>query len=251
MTEKRDKPGPIKPPSHDHPDDKLRTVATAAIELIPGGGSIARLAGEVVPTQAERARRHWEGNISDRTNEHTARLDEHDQLIAPKKSITGLTAALAVALAKAPGDGMRGKGREPNDVAALLPDNDSKAVHEAAFELQDLGLVQIQRAIGKHWWLYLDQNFYEQVDHQVMGWNTYDDAKSLAKLMLEDDGRAVASKLHEASGWDKRRFNPAFRFLLNELPAERVSKEIQPNYPSSYVMLLPEDRARLKRFSLS
>jgi hypothetical protein len=167
---------------------------------------------------------------------------------SPKTTLVGVAVNLAVALAKAPGNGMRDKARSLDDLITLLPDENPQAIQDAVFDLQSLGLVEIIRTIGKHWWLHLTQMFYEQVDHQVMGWNTHDDARTLAKLLREDEARAATSKLHEISGWDKRRFNPAFRALLNHIPDERVSKEIQPNYPSAYLLLLPEDRARLRRF---
>ena len=53
---------------------------------------------------------------------------------------------------------------------------------------------------------------------------------------------------HAASGWEKRRFNPAFQLLLRFIPDGRVSREIQPDYPSSSVFLLAEDKALLRRF---
>ncbi|MEZ2142247.1 hypothetical protein AAE026_08065 [Bradyrhizobium sp. DN5] len=111
-------------------------------------------------------------------------------------------------------------------------------------------MTDIQRAIGRHWWLRLNQDFYEQVDHQVMGWGstTEQDARTLANLLLEDEGRERTSALHAASGWEKRRFNPAFQFLLNVIPDERASREIQPDYPSSSIFLLDEDKALLRRF---
>ncbi len=84
-----------------------------------------------------------------------------------------------------------------------------------------------------------------------MGWMTKDDAITLAALLIQSDEMQRTSALHAASGWSSRRFNPAFQFLLQFIPDERVSKEIQPNYPSSYLLLLPEDRASLRRFIAS
>jgi hypothetical protein len=74
---------------------------------------------------------------------------------------------------------MAGRGLTLEDLCKLLPEADPKAVDDAAFELNALGLVDIQRAIGKQWWLRLNQKFYEQVDYQVMGWEstTEDDAR--------------------------------------------------------------------------
>jgi hypothetical protein len=99
--------------------------------------------------------------------------------LAPTTILGGTSVNLAVALARAPGDGMAGRGLTLEDLCKLLPEADPKAVDDAAFELNALGLVDIQRAIGKQWWLRLNQKFYEQVDYQVMGWEstTEDDAR--------------------------------------------------------------------------
>jgi hypothetical protein len=95
------------------------------------------------------------------------------------------------------------------------------------------------------------QKFYEEVDHQVMAWgsSTEEDARTLAKLLLEDEARKRTQTLHAASGWEKRRFNPAFRALLRLIPDGRVSGEIQPDYPARSLSLIPEDRAALRRFA--
>jgi hypothetical protein len=63
-------------------------------------------------------------------------------------------------LAHAPGNGMAGRGRMLADLCALLPDVERKEVEQAAFELT--------------------QKFYEQVDHQMMGWgsSTAEDARA-------------------------------------------------------------------------
>ncbi len=157
-----------------------------------------------------------------------------------------------MALARAPGDGMSGPGRMLADLCALLPDTDRKDVEQAAFDLNSHSLVTITRAGGRdNWWLRLTQKFYEQVDHQVMGWesSTDKDARTLAKLLLEDEAREWTPTLHAASGWDLRRFNPAFRALLRCIPEGRVSQEIQADYPARSLSLIPEDRAVLRRFA--
>lgn len=249
MTDDPEGRNPITPPSNDQPADKVRAVIEAGVEAVPlVGGSLNRLAEEFLPTQAAKARTAWEGAISDRTNEHTTRLDRHDDLLSPKTTLTGLPAELAVALAREPGDGMRGPGRDLDHLCQLLPEADRAALQDAAFELKALNLVQIDRALGPHWWLRLEPSFYEQIDRQVMGWSTVEDACTLAELLLADDARQRTAVLHEASGWEKRRFNPAFRFLLRFIDDRRISREIQANYPSSSVCLLPEDRAALRAF---
>lgn len=243
-----DKTGKLKPPSNDHPDDKVRALVEAGIDLVPLGSSVSRLASELFPKQAEMQRRQWEGEITDRTNEHAGRLDEHDSIISPKTTVTGVGAKLIVALAQAPGDGMAGRGRDLDEIAKLLPAEDKQGIEDAVFDLEQLGLVTLQRAIGKHWWLQLTPVFYEQIDHQVMGWDTRSDAVTLANLLLADDTRGHTAELHKASGWDKRRFNPAFQILADHVPQGLVSREIQPHYPSSSIVMTPDVRASLRRF---
>jgi hypothetical protein len=243
---------PIKPPAKDHPDDRARVPLEAALSIIPGMSGVLKLIGEWFPTQAQKSRGKWEGAVTARTNEHAERLDEHHQALNPTTTLTGVAVQLAVALARAPGDGMAGRGRMLADLCALLPDVDRKEVEQAAFELNSHGLVKIDWAMGRdNWWLRLTQKFYEQVDHQVMGWgsSTEEDARSLAKLLLEDEAREWTPTLHAASGWDLRRFNPAFQALLRVVPDKRVSGEVQPDYPARSLSLIPEDRAAMRRFA--
>ena len=84
-----------------------------------------------------------------------------------------------------------------------------------------------------------------------MGWgsSTEEDARALANLLLEDEARERTQTLHAASGWETRRFNPAFQALLRLIPDGRVSGEIQPDYPAWSLSLIPEDRAALRRFA--
>ncbi len=237
----------IKTPEKNHPDDKVRNALQAAVDAVPFGGMVNRLLDDLIPTKAQTAKDAWEGAISERANDHSERLDRHEQLIAGKLTLRGVAKELAVALARAPGEGMRGGGLEVDQLCALLPGVPRRDVEEAAFDLKTYDLVEIKRAIGKVWWLHFTQRFYEEIDHQVMDWSTSADARKLAQLLLEDESRERTSTLHEASGWDKRRFNPAFQLLLRSIPEGRVSLEIQPNYPSSYLSLIDEDRAMLRR----
>jgi hypothetical protein len=250
MSDERAKRGLIKPPVNNHPDDKVRALVEAGVGVIPGGGSVTRLVADLLPTQAQKARSEWEITISDRTNENTDLLEQHAQLLTPTSTVTGVAAQLVTALAQESGDGMRGKRRMLDDLCKLLPSVERKAIEDAAFELSSHGVVDIERAIGKHWWLYLSQNFYEQFDHQVMGWSTADDAAVLAQLMLDHEQMQRTAALHDATGWNRRRFNPAFQLLLGLITTGWISEERQPDYPAPFVGPLPEDQARFRRFIL-
>jgi hypothetical protein len=69
--------------------------------------------------------------------------------------------------------------------------------------------------------------------------------------MIEDSNMGHAPNLHFKSGWEKRRFNPAFRYLLPLFADGRVRRVIQPDYPSLGVVIAAEDRAALRRFVAS
>src|SRR3989442_11484694 len=106
MTDEQQDQKPIMPPETKHPDDRLRVPLEAALAVIPGVSGLVKLVGEFVPTQAQKSRSKWESAVSARTNEHADRLDEHDQALNPTTTLTGASVQLAVALARAPGDGM-------------------------------------------------------------------------------------------------------------------------------------------------
>lgn len=245
MSDERRKRTPIRPLEKGHPDDRARVPLEAAISALPFGGALLKIWNDWFPTQAQRARGRWEGDVTERSNEHTKRIDEHDQAISPTTELSAPAVALAVALAREPDNGMGGRHRDLTVLCALVPDIAREEVQDAVFELKQLDLVELTSSLNS-WWLKLTQKFYEQIDPQVMGWDPLADARELAGLLLEDASRQRTAILHAASGWDARRFNPAFRALLRYLPVH--SKEIQADYPSSSVNLMPEQRAMLKRF---
>jgi hypothetical protein len=245
VSEERQKHIPLRPPEKGHPDDRARVPLEAAISALPFGGAILKIWNDWFPTQSQRARGKWEGAVTERANEHATRLDEHDQAISPTTELSAPAVTLAVALAREPSNGMGGKLRDLTTICALGPDLARDDVEDAVFEMKELDLVELTSSLNG-WWLKLTQKFYEQVDPQVMGWDPLADARDLARLLLDDTSRQRTAILHAASGWDARRFNPAFRALLRYLPVH--SKEIQADYPSSSVNLMPEQRGILKRF---
>ena len=131
--------------------------------------------------------------------------------------------------------------------AGYCPEADPQDVEDATADLEVLGLIERERLVGKHWLTRLRPAFYLQLDRQIMGWDTRADAVTIARLLLERDVSGAAPDLHRQTGWDKRRFNPAFRVVLDNFPESRISQHLQPDYPSAYVHILPEDRAVLRR----
>jgi hypothetical protein len=79
-----------------------------------------------------------------------------------------------------------------------------------------------------------------------MAWATAQDAPDLEQIIRDTD-ETRSEALHENTTWSKRRFNPAFRRVLEEIGESRISREIQPDYVARHFALMQEDRARLKR----
>lgn len=245
-----DQTSPIEPPDRNQPTDRVRTVATALAGLVlPGGGFVTTLIDDLVPTGAEKERERWEDDISARTNQHSEQIAAHDEQLNPKEHVSGLVAHLAVALAQACPDGLAAKRYTPEEVYALVPDRRPEEVDDAAWELEALGLVRMTSLMGPiAWRLGLTPEFYTQLDHQIMGWSTAQDAVELAELILAED-ETSADILHEKTGWTKRRFNPALRSVLQEIPESRISQAIQPDYVAPYFALTAADKVNLRRLS--
>lgn len=239
---------PIVPPMADVPREIARGITEAAVELVPGGSFVTNILRVAIPPKSEKDREKWQEAISVRTNQNTGRLDEHERLLNPTATLTGTAAELAVALAKACPDGLGHEQFDLDALCRLLPEVDQQAIEDATADVEVLGLVERERSLGKHWFIRLTPAFYMQLDHQIMGWDITADAVTVARLLLEKNASGVASDLHRLTGWEKRRFNPAFRIVLGRFPEGRVSQQLQPDYPSSYVHVLPEDRAALRRF---
>jgi hypothetical protein len=56
------------------------------------------------------------------------------------------------------------------------------------------------------------------------------------------------AKLHEATGWSSRRFNPAVRELLKHVSDAHVSKTVTSDYPTSSFLLDRRETFALKQF---
>ena len=239
---------PIMPPAGDKKRELTRGIVEAAVELAPGGSFVTNILHVTVPPKSDKGRDQWQKAISERTNENTGRLDEHEHLLKPTATLTGTAAQIAVALAKACPNGLGYERYDLDALSMLLPNVRREEIEDATADLESLGLVERERYLGKHWFIRLMPAFYVQLDHQIMGWDSTADAVTLARLLVEKDISGATADLQKKTGWEKRRFNPAFRVLLGMFPEGRVSRQIQSDYPASYVHILPEDRARLRRF---
>lgn len=121
---------------------------------------------------------------------------------------------------------------------------------EAAFELEQSYLVSISPSANSldgisH--IRPDYALHWLLDEDAFGYDTNADTLTLISLILENESLGQAPKLREKVNWPLRRFNPPFARIVQEFPKGRVSGEIQPDYPAMAVVVIAEDRVRLKQ----
>ena len=241
-------PGAIQPPDSDKAREVGRTLVETAVELIPGlGPAVVKAARVSHPSQMQKDEEAWQRKISERTNENTEKIIEHDRILNPTETVGAVTELLVIKLAHDCPDGMGRKLYQLDALQLLLPDIDRRSLEDAVYELEALNLIKLHRRIGGSWHMELMQSFYEQVDCQVMNYSTNDDAVEIAKILADAESGSI-KEIHTKIGWDKRRFNPALGVLLRLFPSGSVSRTIDRSYPTSFVALSPQNRAALRRF---
>jgi hypothetical protein len=243
---------PIEPPQQ-FPGRKItRDVAEALAGEIPVAGPVVTaVLRNTHPPIEEKDRERWEQDVTKRANRISDTVAAHEEILRPlPDKIEGVAAVLAGFLARLPHDGLC-RGYMLNEMAPDLPRAPPfQVVVDAAEELAMYDLVEVQHFIGgQQASVRLCPAFFEQLDPQIVGWSPAADARHLATMLLENDSLSAIAELHAASGWEKRRFNPAMQYLLQFFEPGHISRELQPDYPTNQVMLFGPSRARLRRFA--
>lgn len=242
---------PIVAPSADPKRELGRAVIEAFAGVEPVTGFLTRLYQTTHPPQSARDREIWQQAITERTDDHSERLDEYDALLRPvPQTFTGLTEKLITVLARACPDGL---AEQFVNAGELLPGTTEGALAEAAQDLIALGLVEVRSSIGAEY-LRPTQAFYERFDARVMPeWcskGTRQDAAVIASLMLEKEERQSA-ELHVLTTWTLRRFNPALVHLKNKHPQWCWRDHSHSDYPTLGLLISAKERAGLRRFILT
>lgn len=239
---------PITPPERDKATGVKRSLIEAVAQITPLTAGLSQIYRTTHPPAGEIAREQWEESISERSNEHDARLDAHDSVLAPQtQTVEGCGAKLFKLMAEDCPDGQRKKRYQLYELKELLPEQDVSTIEDAVFEFNEIGILEVDRWLNG-WDVRVGELFYAQLDHQLMGWHTEDDAALLINEMLLDNTLTLVRRLHEIVGWKMRRFNPAISFIASLLPDHCADRSMQPDYPTLQFILAPEDRATLKRF---
>lgn len=243
---------PIEPPKKAPARKLTRDITEAIAGEVPFvGPAVVAVLRSTHPSTEEKGREQWELDVTKRTNQISDTVTEHEKILRPPPvRITDVTAELAAFLVRLPHEGLC-REYMLTKVAPNLPSAPPfRDVVDAAEEMALYGLVEVNRFLGgQEASARVRPALFDQLDPQIMGWTPAVDARHLATLLLGDDRLCMTAKLHAASGWEKRRFNPAMRYLLQFFEPGHISNEIQPDYPTNQVMMFGSSRARLRRFT--
>jgi len=136
------------------------------------------------------------------------------------------------------------------DLLEAFPDEDRQSIGRALAELEADGLVTLTHVMGPHLpRVRTTVELFTATDAAITGHDPVEDSVHLAGLLIQNPrlgGRA--SDLEQASGWDRRRFNPAFALLIPCVADGRVRKSLQDDYPTMGVVLMDEDVIQLTRY---
>lgn len=238
----------IKAPKKSEGKAAARALIEAFAQGTPVTAGLAHFYGYTHPSQFEQDIESWRGEITDLVNEHADQIQKHEAVLNPTVTIKGVTAKVAEQLVKSSTDGWNSKIYTVEDLIKLLPDFEESKIEESFFELEHYGLVDLVKAMNVGPRVRASLELYVQVDQHIMGWNTVEDAKSLAQMILEDEACWNVQTLHERTGWSLRRLNPPVWYLKRFFPDGRLRNVCGRDYPTFGFAVAGEDRHRLKQF---
>src|ERR1700744_527274 len=166
---------PIKEPVISKAREGPRAMFEAITSLIPPGGALVRLYRFLFPPKADLDRREWQGAITQRSNEHSALLEQHEEIIAPKVTLSPSEVELMSNLLRDCSDGLCTKRYELPELRARFPEQDDQTIRDTVVRLKSLGLIRREYWIGG-WAVSLNDASYTNLDRHVMGWDPREDA---------------------------------------------------------------------------
>ena len=132
-----------------------------------------------------------------------------------------------------------------------FPTEGPKSIGLALAELKVEGLVTLTHGIGSSLPVEVcpTVELFITFDPEITGYDPTKDSVDLARMLIDKPqlGRRT-SELEKASGWDRRRFNPAFALVVSNVAEGRVRKPIQNEYPAIGMQIENEDIVRLHRY---
>ncbi|MGH7296932.1 MAG: hypothetical protein ACRELB_18475, partial [Polyangiaceae bacterium] len=172
--------------------------------------------------------------------------DDPKNLMALDLQLSLLARKVAVWVAEQDADGWRNLV-DPDKLREAFKGNSEAELEEAIAELETDGFAEMSRTLLgglPHFRPSLD--LYLTFDNPAFGRDPIADTVTVADLALAGPESVSAEKLFEQTGWDERRFNPAFEHVASQVPDGRVSKSSGTKFRVPFFHMLAEDRVRMK-----
>jgi hypothetical protein len=211
---------------------------------------LAEIADASLPDHEARDRERWEGDVTEGVNRLHGRVNDIDERTGKRTvSLTGAPALAAKCMVERCPDGLTHDVVSLADLQGAYPDLSKDELLDGLGELEGYGLIESISFIGSPDEYRLSQYGYEVLDEPIMGWNTEDDAREIAALVVKKRDNIRSADLEAELGWPRRRFNPALRLVVDFIDRGRVSQEIQPDYVTRYFSPNNAELAQLRRFA--
>jgi len=141
-------------------------------------------------------------------------------------------------------------GRFGDDLLDAFPGEGSQAIRMALAELEGEQLVTLVPVMGpKLPRVRTTLDLFLAADPAITGHDPREDSVVLAHMLIEKPKLGGnAANLEEASGWDRRRFNPAFALLIPSVQDGRVRKTVTSDYPTLGLIVDDADVVALRRY---
>lgn len=226
-----------------------------------GVGETVHLVGEDIRVFAALARRvvdaldGWLGGVAIPARERAEEDDEEegdvvagsDSANAADLGLTDLAYRLAVWLAQNSPNGLA-LPADRDQVMAAFGDVAERDLRDAVAELETDGYIKTRSLLNGPPLMSYRAELFSTFDPLLGGADPTLDAVELARLTLELDQAIDVSALHEQTGWELRRFNPALAVMLTHIDERRVSRSGDGRYPTRHFHVVPADRIQLRRF---
>lgn len=237
-------------PTEDTNRTKFRAIAESLAQLNSITAALATFYGYTHPKKFEEDMDLWRKEITTASNRHDALIEKIIFQLEGKAKVSLLAQEVAFYLVRTSVDGMT----DPVEFDAIIGNFSGIAeedIEDALAELNDLGFIEIFSFIGKPVGFVRPRgSIFYAFDSIVMQFYTEKDAATLAEKMLRDEEYCSVRKLEESTQWPRRRLNPAILYLIDNIFEEgHYSKTMQPDYPTSFFIITPTERRRLKELS--
>lgn len=242
---------PIAYPERNEGRAAFRRVLEALSQATPVTAALAHLYGYTHPSQFEQDIEKFQRELATTVNDHGDRLVRLETLMAPRAVLNELALEVAFHTLRTNETG-RGDPVVFDTLQAAFISVEKALLEEAVAELAHHGYVTTSSAMGHPIRAYRPTtNLFLAFDLAATGHDTRADATEIARIWLAEDEMRNVHRLKERLGWSVRRLNPALCALRPVFPEGRWSREVQPTLATTSVLIMPDERFKLRQIVTS